>query len=60
MLTKETCPTCGSVYEVTKIKLPTRDRDSFDCNVCNTQLASWNGSSIPSYRLIERNENHKS
>ena len=52
MATKETCPECGSVYEVTEYKLPVRDNDSFNCS-CGHEMASWNGSRVPSYRLIQ-------
>lgn len=36
-----TCSECGTVYEVTKKKLPARDKDSIEC--CDTTLISWNG-----------------
>jgi transposase-like protein len=56
VMEKHKCPHCDAVYEVTYTKIAFRDRDSEDCAVCGKQMASWNGSSIPSYRLIETPE----
>lgn len=36
-----TCSVCGTVYNVTKHKLPARDKDSIEC--CKKTLLSWNG-----------------
>ena len=38
----ETCPECGSVYEVTVTRYPHRDKDSFECVVCNHKINEWN------------------
>jgi hypothetical protein len=45
------CSTCGSEYSVTHTKVTFRDRDDIDCRVCGNQLASWNSSRIPHYKL---------
>jgi len=45
------CGTCGSEYSVTYTKVTFRDQDDVDCQVCGNQLASWNGSRIPRYKL---------
>lgn len=51
-MAEETCPKCGAVYDVTYVKVIFRDKDSYDCG-CGHELASWNGSSIPHYRMIK-------
>ncbi|MBB4041628.1 hypothetical protein GGR34_003306 [Microvirga flocculans] len=43
---------CGAVYEVTETKVPFRDRDNFNCDRCGEEVERWNGSTIPSFRLI--------
>lgn len=48
----KTCTKCGAVYEVREIKVPMRDKDSFDCE-CGEQLASWNGARIPLFTLVK-------
>ena len=53
---QETCPTCGSVYEVEQYSLPARDIDSEDCVVCQTRLRSWNGGVMFGYKLIQKAE----
>lgn len=53
MATKETCPKCGAVYEVTEVKVMFRDKDSYECD-CGHVMASWNGSRYPQYHLIQR------
>jgi|GEM_PF-4637189 len=35
-----TCPNCGSVYELTKQKIPVRDKDSIDCEVCGEKTST--------------------
>jgi hypothetical protein len=52
---KETaCPQFQSRYKVRVTRLPTRDRDDFNCVICGYELDSWNSTSVPSYRLTER------
>lgn len=48
------CRLCGAIYVRTYQHVIMRDRDHIDCRVCGAWLDSWDGSSIPSYRLIER------
>ena len=36
----EKCPKCGRVYEVTKVDLPVKDRDSALCK-CGQVLREW-------------------
>lgn len=45
---------CGAVYERGEIKLPVRDKDSYECSVCGETLDRWNASRIPTYKLISR------
>jgi len=37
------CEKCGAKYKITKIKIPMRDKDSIECNHCNSTIISWNG-----------------
>ena len=60
MATIKECPNCGSVYELSYTKVPMKDKDSIDCEVCGRELLSWNSCKIWTDRLIERKENHKS
>jgi hypothetical protein len=53
MTTTVTCE-CGAVYERGEVKLPARDKDSFDCEVCKREIERWNGSRIPVFRLVRR------
>jgi len=46
------CPHCGARYKVTYARIPCRDQDHEDCDVCRKRMASWDGSSIPTYTLI--------
>mgnify|MGYP005815974811 CR=1 FL=1 len=45
---------CGAVYEVGQQKLPVRDKDTYNCDVCGEELDRWNASNIPTYTLIQR------
>lgn len=47
------CPSCGALYEVTYTKVIFRDKDVAHCQKCGDEIDSWNGSRIPSFRLIE-------
>jgi transposase-like protein len=51
---KKICPTCGAEYEVRMVHAMMRDKDSYECSVCDTELDRWNGSTFPSYRLVKR------
>lgn len=53
MAEQVTCE-CGAVYERGNLKLPLRDKDSYDCVVCGKELDRWNGSNIPTFKLIKR------
>lgn len=33
---------CGRIYELRKIKVPVRDKDSIHCE-CGRELMAWNG-----------------
>ena len=52
------CSKCGSVYQLSFIRIIARDSDSIDCEVCGEQLHRWSEAKIWSAELIERNENH--
>lgn len=54
------CPRCGSKFELYKSKIPTRDKDSDECDVCGYILIEWNGGVMYRTKLIEKHENHKS
>ena len=49
-----TCRDCGAVYERTEQEGMARDGDSYVCQVCGNELASWTGSETPAFRLISR------
>jgi hypothetical protein len=53
---EKTCKTCGSVYRITEFRTGMRDEDSIDCQVCGTELMSWNGGTMYEAELIRRNE----
>jgi hypothetical protein len=48
------CPTCGSVYVRTDVAVDFRDKDTFECLVCDERLASWNGQIVPRFKLVQR------
>jgi ribosomal protein S27E len=35
-----TCKSCGAEYELYKVNIPMRDRDSEECEICGTTLIS--------------------
>jgi hypothetical protein len=53
---KETCSQCGSVYAVTIYRLPARDKDDFNCEVCGYEMRSWNDTEVPSFKLVQRGQ----
>ncbi len=56
---KITCSNCHSIYELTYINVPIRDKDSIFCKVCNVELFSWNESAMYSAKLIETRQEEK-
>jgi hypothetical protein len=46
------CEGCGAVYAVSIYKLPCRDSDSFDCEVCGHKMKTWNSTMVPSFKFI--------
>ncbi len=57
------CPKCNSIYELTKHKTPSRDKDSIECGICGTTIKSWNGGAfytavikIRRQEIIKKNE----
>ena len=53
MADEVTCK-CGAVYLEKGTKLPVRDKDSFDCNLCGEELNRWNGGVTYSYKLLRQ------
>jgi DNA-directed RNA polymerase subunit RPC12/RpoP len=51
---KARCLQCQSVYEKIEKRLPVRDSDYFNCQVCGHRMDTWNSTTVPSYRLVER------
>jgi predicted RNA-binding Zn-ribbon protein involved in translation (DUF1610 family) len=47
------CPNCGSMYRRTVRRLPARDEDQAECEVCGAIMDSWNSTEVPSYTLIK-------
>ncbi len=37
------CKTCGAKYELKRIKIIMRDKDSINCNHCGSEIIRWNG-----------------
>lgn len=52
----ETCKKCGSLYELTSIKFPMRDKDSIYCEVCGELLYSWNEAKIWEAKLLKKKD----
>lgn len=38
----KTCSKCGKKWDIHKIRIPMRDKDSLECD-CGEKLLSWNG-----------------
>ncbi|MBL7717696.1 MAG: hypothetical protein JNL72_02580 [Flavipsychrobacter sp.] len=55
---KVVCSGCGSVYELSSNKIPVRDKDTLECEVCNTQIYSWNEAKIWYAKLVEKKQGH--
>ena len=53
-MTRKTCPTCESEYEITERKMIYRDKDTLDCFICGKELMSWNGAVSYSAKLIKK------
>jgi ribosomal protein S27E len=53
---KKVCEKCGSEYTITKIKIPVRDDDKIECEICGTELLSWNGGVMYRHQLDKRGE----
>jgi phage FluMu protein Com len=49
------CPHCSVVYQVTILRLPARDQDSANCDVCGKVMAEWNNTAVPSFKLKQSN-----
>jgi uncharacterized protein (DUF983 family) len=52
-LGKHKCPHCGAEYDVTYSRLMWREKDSANCRVCGKEMASWDSSREPSFRLVK-------
>jgi hypothetical protein len=50
---KRSCSKCNSVYEVTLQRLPARDSDYFNCEVCGHEMDRWNDTEYPIFKLVE-------
>lgn len=48
------CPKCGAIYKLFKIKTIMRDKDSEECDICDTTLISWNGAVMYTTELIKK------
>ena len=51
------CEKCSSKYELTEHKLPIRDKDSLECDICGYKLHSWNGGCLWTSKLLEKGKN---
>lgn len=52
----ETCGNCGAVYQVKLRRVPMREKDYFDCQMCGTRMNEWNDTEYPVFTLIEPKE----
>jgi predicted Zn finger-like uncharacterized protein len=50
----ESCPKCGSVYEVTVSRFPAKDEGRFKCEVCSHVVRTWNDTYDWSFKLKKR------
>ncbi len=55
----KSCSKCGSIYSVTMHRFPTRDNDTFNCQVCGNLMDSWNSTTCPMYELKLRKETYR-
>lgn len=46
------CPVCGAKYELHEFPITVRDKDSVCCQVCFTDLFSWNGGSMFTLKMV--------
>jgi len=53
-----TCRHCGSVYSVKIHRLPVKDVDSANCEVCGQVLQSWNNTRVPVFKLKSKGKSH--
>lgn len=53
MTTEKTCTGCGSVYELTFHKLPVRDQDKINCEICGALLHKWSEAKAWDAKLIK-------
>lgn len=51
--TDAVCEICKSVYSVEIYRLPTRDSDSFSCEICGHLMRRWNDTRVPSFTLLK-------
>ena len=56
MANRITCPECRAIYERVPVQFLERDRGDFECAACRRVLDSWDGTSVPLYRLIKRTD----
>ena len=43
---------CGAHYELTWQSAPMRDSDTENCRCCHKEMARWNATSWPTFKLI--------
>ncbi len=46
------CEKCGSRYQRTVTRVPMRDSDYFDCDVCGHRMDAWNSTTFPTYKYV--------
>lgn len=46
------CEHCGAHYELTWQSAPMRDADTENCHCCRKEMAQWNATSWPIFKLI--------
>lgn len=48
------CKVCGSEYQITEHKMIYRDKDTIECDICDTIIKSWNGAVSYSHKLVKQ------
>jgi hypothetical protein len=56
MIMKLVTCTCGAIYERREVKAMVRDKDSFECYVCNRRIEEWSASRFPVFKLVKRRD----
>ncbi|KOP78170.1 hypothetical protein AMS59_13830 [Lysinibacillus sp. FJAT-14745] len=51
----QTCVKCGNRWEIYKLRLIMRDKDSLECD-CGETLIKWNGAVMYTSKLVDKSQ----